>query len=56
MANAAEQQAMIEGTPPRLEGIGRHPTWRVASRLGCPSAYRVELLYCVSMHYVRRGL
>jgi hypothetical protein len=56
MANTAEQQAMIEGTPPRFEASGRHPRWRATSRLGCLSVYRVELLYCVSMHYVRRGL
>ena len=55
MADVGGPLAMIEGTPPRLEGIGRHSEWRAVSRLGYLSVYRVELLWCMSVQYARRG-
>ena len=56
MADAAEQRATIEGTPVLLEAIGRHPKWGTASRLGCLSVYRAEMLLCAIMPHMRRGL
>jgi hypothetical protein len=56
MADAAEQRARIEGTPARLEAIGRHLKWRTASRLGCLSAYRAEMLLCAIIPHIGRGL
>jgi hypothetical protein len=56
MADAAEQRARIEGTPVRLEAIGRHPKWETAGRLGCLSIYRAEMLLCAIMPHIRRGL
>jgi hypothetical protein len=47
---------MIEGAPPRREGIGQHPGWRPTSRLGWLSVYRTEKVLCIRMIYVRRSV
>ncbi len=56
MADAAEQRARIEGTPARLDAIGGHSKWRTASRLGCLSIYKAEMLLCMIMPHIRRDL